>query len=80
MYVLVGGINSFAGPIIGTAILVLIPEYFRGLKMYSPYISAGILLIVVYLMPGGLASLPQFVKSARPGRKKAKNVGYATGD
>jgi branched-chain amino acid transport system permease protein len=80
MYVLVGGINSFAGPIIGTAILVLIPEYFRGLKMYSPYISAGILLIVVYLMPGGLASLPQFVKSARSGRKKAKNVGYATGD
>jgi hypothetical protein len=48
--------------------------------MYSPYISAGILLIVVYLMPGGLASLPQFVKSARSGRKKAKNVGYAAGD
>jgi branched-chain amino acid transport system permease protein len=80
MYVLVGGVNSFAGPIIGTAILVLIPEYFRSLKMYSPYISAGILLIVVYLMPGGLASLPQLVRSARSERKKAKTIGYAAGE
>jgi branched-chain amino acid transport system permease protein len=62
MYVLIGGINGFAGPIIGTAILVLIPEFLRGLKMYSPYISACILLIVVYLMPGGLASLPQLLR------------------
>jgi branched-chain amino acid transport system permease protein len=61
MYVLIGGINSFAGPIVGTAILVLVPEFFRSLKMYSPYISAGILLIVVYLVPGGLASLPHLV-------------------
>lgn len=65
MYVLIGGINSFAGPIIGTAILVLIPEFFRSLKMYSPYISAGILLIVVYLMPGGLASLPHLIRRRR---------------
>jgi branched-chain amino acid transport system permease protein len=76
MYVLIGGINSFAGPIIGTAILVLIPEFFRSLKMYSPYISAGILLIVVYLMPGGLASLPRIVRSWREGRKKEKKVSY----
>jgi branched-chain amino acid transport system permease protein len=62
MYVLIGGINAFAGPIIGTAILVLIPELLRGLKLYSPYISACILLIVVYLMPGGLASLPQLLR------------------
>ena len=80
MYVLVGGINSFVGPIIGTAILVLIPEYFRGLKMYSPYISAGILLFVVYLMPGGLASLPWFVRSVKSERKKAKRSEHAAGD
>ncbi len=77
MYVLIGGINSFAGPIIGTAILVLIPEFFRSLKMYSPYISAGILLIVVYLMPGGLASLPQLFRSWRGGHGKGKKVSYA---
>jgi branched-chain amino acid transport system permease protein len=78
MYVLIGGINSFAGPIIGTAILVLIPEFFRGLKIYSPYISAGILLIVVYLMPQGLVGLPQLIRSWVIGRRKTKRVAYVT--
>jgi branched-chain amino acid transport system permease protein len=62
MYVLIGGIDSFAGPIIGTTILLIIPEVFRNLKMYSPYVSAGVLLIVLFLMPNGLVGLPQQVK------------------
>jgi branched-chain amino acid transport system permease protein len=61
MYVLVGGINNFYGPIVGTFILIFIPEYFRSLKTYSPFISAGILFLFVYLMPGGLAGLVQLV-------------------
>jgi branched-chain amino acid transport system permease protein len=36
MYVLVGGIDSFAGPFIGVIVLFLVPEFFRGLKSYSP--------------------------------------------
>ena len=78
MYVLIGGINSFAGPIIGTAILVLIPEFFRGLKMYSPYISAGILLLVVYLAPAGLAGLLRSIRLRKKDRTtpgKGKEVG-----
>jgi branched-chain amino acid transport system permease protein len=63
IYVLVGGIGSFAGPIIGTALLVIVPEVFRELKGFVPYVSAGILLLVVYLMPQGLISLPRLVKS-----------------
>ncbi len=59
MYVLIGGISSFAGPIIGTFVLILIPELFRDLKMYAPFISSAILVIVVYLMPKGLAGLPK---------------------
>jgi branched-chain amino acid transport system permease protein len=78
MYVLIGGIGTFAGPIIGTAILVLIPEFFRSLKMYSPYISAGILLLVVYLMPGGLASLPHLI-SVRLRHRRSKEIAYVDG-
>ncbi len=80
MYVLIGGIGTFTGPIIGTAILFLIPEFFRGLKMYSPYISAGILLIVVYLMPGGLTGLFQHLRSSLAQRKKSKAITYAAED
>jgi len=78
MYVLIGGIYSFAGPIIGTFILVLIPEFFRGLKIYAPYVSAGILIIIVYLMPQGLAGLPQLVRSWMTRRRERKAVTHPT--
>ena len=74
MYVLIGGIDSFAGPIIGTFILILIPEFFRDLKTYSPYITAAILAIVVYLIPEGLISLPRILKSAFTERRKEKSI------
>jgi branched-chain amino acid transport system permease protein len=78
MYVLIGGVGHFAGPIIGTAILVLIPEFFRSLKMYSPFISAGILIIVVYMMPGGLASLAQTLKLRTAVRRKGGKLGLTS--
>ena len=73
-YALVGGIESFAGPIIGTIVLFLIPEFFRDLKMYNPFISAGVLLFVVYVMPQGLVALPAVVKSRLAGLRGAKGV------
>jgi branched-chain amino acid transport system permease protein len=57
IYVIIGGIGSFFGPIIGVVLLMTIPELLRGLREYVPYISAAILLIVVYLMPRGAAGL-----------------------
>jgi branched-chain amino acid transport system permease protein len=63
MYALIGGIESFAGPVVGTLILFLLPEMSRGLKTYSPFISAVILLLVAYLMPQGIAGLPATIRS-----------------
>ncbi len=58
MYVLVGGMNSFLGSIIGVPILFLIPQYFfRDFKQYAPYITASILAVFVYVMPTGLMGL-----------------------
>ena len=78
MYVLIGGIGHFAGPIIGTFILILIPEYFRDLKMYSPFISAAILGIVVYLMPEGLVGLPKIIRSWFTQHLKDKRAVHAS--
>jgi branched-chain amino acid transport system permease protein len=58
VYMTVGGPRYFVGPILGTAALILIPEQFRSLREYVPFIFAGILLIVLFLMPQGLAGLP----------------------
>jgi ABC-type branched-subunit amino acid transport system permease subunit len=62
MYVLVGGIDSFAGPIVGTFILFLMPEMVRDLKYYSPFVSVAVLILVVYLVPKGLVGLPRLLR------------------
>jgi branched-chain amino acid transport system permease protein len=80
MYVLIGGIDSFAGPIVGTAILVLLPEFARDLKAYSPFLSAVLLLIVVYLMPQGLVSLPKLVMLRYSERRKEKRTAHVSGN
>jgi branched-chain amino acid transport system permease protein len=57
IYVLIGGRKSFVGPIIGTAIMVIIPEFLRFLQSYVPVIMGAIMLLVVFLMPNGVAGL-----------------------
>jgi branched-chain amino acid transport system permease protein len=80
MYVLIGGIDNFAGPIVGTAILVLLPEFARDLKAYSPFLSAVLLIIVVYLMPQGLVSLPRLVRSWYSERRRGEEVAHVSGN
>ena len=63
MYMLVGGIGSFAGPIIGAAIFIIVPEIFRSLKEFSPLILGAIMVIVVCLMPRGIAGFFDQIKA-----------------
>jgi branched-chain amino acid transport system permease protein len=63
IYVLVGGAGSFFGPIIGTVVLVIVPEIFRWLKAFAPFVFGGIMLLVVFFMPQGIAGLFDQVKT-----------------
>jgi branched-chain amino acid transport system permease protein len=74
VYVLVGGIGSFIGPIIGTAVLILIPELFRGLREFAPYIFAGIGIIVVFVMPRGLVGLFERTKLWVANLREGKDI------
>ena len=58
VWVLVGGLGSFAGPIIGVAVLSVIDESFRGLDELRPAFYGLILIITVLFLPDGLVSLP----------------------
>jgi branched-chain amino acid transport system permease protein len=80
IYMTVGGSGLFAGPILGTAVLLIIPELFRSLREYVPFIFAGILLVVLFLMPQGLAGLPGqliswFTKLPKIRRDSSKDTG-----
>lgn len=61
MYTMIGGIGSFAGPIVGTVILRMIPELFRNLKEYTPFLTAGILIIVAYCMRSGVVGFTKLL-------------------
>jgi branched-chain amino acid transport system permease protein len=78
IYMMVGGVNSFYGPIVGTAVLLLVQTFARSLTKYVPFIFAGVLLLVLYLMPQGLAGLPAQIKSwaqkIRKGNRLEKEV------
>ncbi len=79
IYMMVGGVNSFAGPIIGTTVLIMIPTFFRDLNEYVPFIFATILLIVIYLMPEGLAGLPSLIGSRVKKRRQPKETAVERG-
>jgi branched-chain amino acid transport system permease protein len=57
IYMLFGGAGGFSGPIMGVVVLVTIPEIFRGLAEYTPFILGGLMLLVVFLIPEGLVGL-----------------------
>ena len=65
MYMLIGGEDYFIGPIIGAIIFVLIPELGRGLSAYAPFLTGICTLIVAYLLPGGLAGIPDLIRRRR---------------
>lgn len=61
IYLLVGGTKRFAGPVVGAAVLFLIPHVMGGLKGYAPFVLSGVLIVVIFLMPEGLVSVPEKV-------------------
>ena len=65
--VLIGGRGRIIGPMIGTAILTLLPEIAAPLVMWSNFLYAALLLLVVLLVPGGIAYFLErlFVKAAK---------------
>ncbi len=62
VFVIVGGRRSFCGPILGAVVLTLIPEVFRGLQEYQPFVFAGIVFAIIFCLPAGIVGLPDLIK------------------
>jgi branched-chain amino acid transport system permease protein len=59
IYMVVGGESKFGGPILGAVFLTILPEMFRPLVEYRPIIFGALVILIVFLMRGGLVELPQ---------------------
>lgn len=54
IWVVVGGVSTFAGPIIGVSVMTLVFESLRFLEELRPLVAGGILVLFLTVMPGGL--------------------------
>jgi branched-chain amino acid transport system permease protein len=57
LMVVLGGAGSFAGPFIGAAIAVLLPEWLRFAEGYYLLIYATMVMLMMAFCPGGIAGL-----------------------
>ncbi|MCE5253224.1 MAG: branched-chain amino acid ABC transporter permease [Actinomycetia bacterium] len=60
MYMVVGGVNSFYGPLVGTTLFMLLREWGRSVSEYWPLVMGSILILIVFFMPKGLVGLPGY--------------------
>lgn len=57
LYVMIGGMGSWVGPIVGTTVLLVISELLRSLGTYVPLIYGALLVIIMVFLPDGLIGL-----------------------
>jgi len=71
VWVVVGGVNTFWGPIAGVFTLYSIQEQLRGVLIeYMPMFYGIILIAMVFALPGGLESLPTRITEWRRARRE----------
>jgi ABC-type branched-subunit amino acid transport system ATPase component/ABC-type branched-subunit amino acid transport system permease subunit len=63
--ILIGGHGSILGPLLGTILLTVLPEFAAPLVAWSTFLYAVLLLVIVLAIPGGIAELLDF-KNRRP--------------
>ena len=66
---IVGGMGTLIGPIIGAVFLVIFPEAARFLSHYREIVYGAILILVILFRPEGIAGIPGIIHS--PIKKKA---------
>jgi len=54
-FAVIGGTDRFWGPIVGTAVLVMLPEYTRAFQEYRMVLTGVIIVGVIVLFPEGIA-------------------------
>ncbi|MDB5818573.1 MAG: urtE [Rhizobacter sp.] len=77
LVVILGGAATVSGPLIGAIIVALLPEVLSGLEEYRLLFFGAMLLIVMWVAPGGAVGLA--LKAWRSVRGASARVAVATG-
>ena len=72
--VIAGGAGRFLGPIVGTVVIVLLPEWLRFMQdWYLAAFGIAVIALMVWL-PGGLLSLPERLSRRRAGEAAVESA------
>ncbi len=72
VFIVVGGLGSVSGALIGAVSLTLLPELLRGFQEYNDFVFGAILLATLMTMPKGIVGFwPAVEKRLRFGRAKS---------
>jgi branched-chain amino acid transport system permease protein len=71
-YVMLGGLGTLAGPVVGTVVLTIIWEGLKSTGMtFGRYVIIGVILILtIIFLPRGLVSLPEEARALLKRRRK----------
>ncbi len=82
LVVMLGGAGSVAGPLIGALVVGLLPELLSGLEEYRLLFFGGMLLLVLWIAPDGLAGawqrLQRRLRPVTPAAQEPMPAGVAT--
>src|SRR5205823_2898973 len=74
VFVILGGARSLFGPLIGTTVLVILPEALKTIGSYNVLPSSNLALQVVLLVIGGLGAAGLVRRGQRPATRAALSV------
>lgn len=63
VHIIVGGLSTVAGPVLGASFLTLLDELLRPTGYYRVILFGIILILVVVFLPGGLETIPERTRS-----------------
>jgi len=67
LFVVLGGVNNMLGPVLGAAVMTLLPEYIRELADWRPTVFGLAILIMLLFRPDGMLSF-RFLTARAKGR------------
>jgi branched-chain amino acid transport system permease protein len=69
LMVVVGGPGYFFGPVLGTAVGVLLPEWLRFAQGWYLFVFGSAVIVLMLWLPDGLLSIPDRIKARRLSRE-----------
>jgi branched-chain amino acid transport system permease protein len=72
LMVVVGGSGRFFGPVLGTLMVILLPEWLRFAQNWYLAVFGFAVVVLMVFLPGGLLSIPERIRILRAKRAEAQ--------